>query len=173
MCILSLERAAGGADRARHQQRPGVDVAAACSRPPSACRSCRSRRACARSRPSARRTCRRDSSARRSSLVVKGNFARSSSSRDRRDERRRRRMSSGSAARAHRPAAACPSGAQAAGAQAHRTLAVSIGSSWSSAPMALAYAQPSRAMIARPITQSLSSSVRNGNSSVKWVTRCR
>jgi len=34
------------------------------------------------------------------------------------------------------------------------------------------HAQPSRRMIARPIIQSLSSSDRNGSSSVKWVMRC-
>src|SRR5262249_44740781 len=34
------------------------------------------------------------------------------------------------------------------------------------------HAQPSRRMTARPITQSLSSSLRNGSSSVKCVMRC-
>jgi hypothetical protein len=35
-----------------------------------------------------------------------------------------------------------------------------------------AYGQPSRRMTARPITQSLSLSERNGSSSVKCVMRC-
>src|SRR5215813_12152018 len=36
----------------------------------------------------------------------------------------------------------------------------------------VSHVQPSRRMIARPIIQSLSSSDRNGSSSVKWVMRC-
>ena len=52
---------AGGANRARHQIRPGVDVARAYSRRPSACRWCPTRHGCARPPRAAPRTCRTDS----------------------------------------------------------------------------------------------------------------
>ena len=49
--------AAGGADRARHHVRPDVDIGPGCSRPRSACRSCRKKRGRGPAFRAAPRTC--------------------------------------------------------------------------------------------------------------------
>ena len=58
---------------------PGLDVARGCSRPPSACRWCRTRRGCAATARAASPSSRTDNCSRSSALVVKGNLRRSAS----------------------------------------------------------------------------------------------